>query len=153
MILVPVLIMQIFLFPFAAAMIMDTWTTQSRGMELQELTGHLGSQLLQLYYSINHASISSGSLTLKLETPTHIDGYPYTITMINATNPNLTDSPKILKLTLNLIGADAEASTLITLGENAAWNNNAEYHSNLVGLMNATKISDSIWLTFEDGGV
>jgi hypothetical protein len=152
MILVPVLIAQIFIFPFVATVMLNTWTDQRRSLELQDLTAQLGSSVLQLYYSINHGSISSGSLTMKVDIPAYIDGHYYTITLSNATQPNLSDSPKILKLTLNLIGVDGEATTLVTLGENADWNNSGVYFSNTISLINATKVSDSIHLTFENGG-
>ena len=62
----------------------------------------------QLYYTMNHESISSGSLTCKLNVPTTIqdgnNGYNYLITLTNATNPD--SSVQVMNLTLSLIGAN-----------------------------------------------
>ncbi len=62
MIMVPILILQIFLFPIAATAIMNAWSDSRMTIELQEISGHLGSSIQQLYYTMNHASISSGSI-------------------------------------------------------------------------------------------
>jgi hypothetical protein len=137
MIMIPVLIAQIFIFPFAANAIMSTWVDTRQELSLQETAGHLGSSIQQLYYTINHASISSGSLTLKLDIPTTIEGHGYTITFGNATGSDT----KILRLTLDLNESTVEASTLVTLGQNAVWQNNAKYSSTSISIINATKIN------------
>lgn len=152
MIMVPILILQIFLFPIAAATIMGAWSNSRMTLELQEVSGHLGSSIQQLYYTMNHASISSGSLTAKLAVPTTItdgnNGYNYMITLSNATNLN--SSVKVMNLTLSLIGTSGKASTLVTLGQNAYWNNSA-FKSNNISLINATKASGIISLSFQGG--
>lgn len=152
MIMVPILILQIFLFPIAAATIMGAWSNSRMTLELQEVSGHLGSSIQQLYYTMNHASISSGSLTAKLDVPTTItdgnNGYNYMITLSNATNLN--SSVKVMNVTLSLIGTSGKASTLVTLGQNAYWNNSA-FKSNNISLINATKSSDTIFLSFQGG--
>ena len=152
MIMVPILILQIFLFPIAAATIMGAWSNSRMTLELQEVSGHLGSSMQQLYYTMNHASISSGSLTAKLTVPTTItdgnNGYNYMITLSNATNLN--SSVKVMNLTLSLIGTSGKASTLVTLGQNAVWNNSA-FKSNNISLINATKSSGIISLSFQGG--
>lgn len=147
MIMVPILIMQIFIFPLTATIIMNVWVDSRRTLELQETAGNLGSSIQQLYYTMNHASISSGSLTIKLDTPPLIEGYSYMVTLRNATNSNT--SLKIMNITLNLVGTSDEASTIVTLGENAAWQENSTFRSDLISLINATKTSGSIWLSFE----
>jgi hypothetical protein len=153
MIMVPILILQIFLFPIAAATIMGAWSNSRMTLELQEVSGNLGSSIQQLYYIMNHASISSGSLTAKLTVPTTIQdgdyGYNYMITLSNATNPNT--SIKVMNITLSLIGASGKASTLVTLGENADWHDNATFRSNATSLISATKSSGTILLSFQGG--
>lgn len=57
MIMIPILILQIFLFPFAATAIMNGWTDSRMTIQLQEVSGHLGSSIQQLYYTMNHESI------------------------------------------------------------------------------------------------
>ncbi len=148
MIMVPILIMQIFIFPMAATIIMNTWTDSRRNLELQEIAGHLGSSIQQLYYSSNHASISSGSITAQPNTPSFIDGYSYNITLMNATTSN---SVKIMNITLNLVGSKNEASSVVTLGENAAWPENLTFTSYKISVINATKTAGTIWLSFNGG--
>jgi hypothetical protein len=147
MIMVPVLILQIFIFPFAASAIMNVWVDQRKTLELQEVSGHLGSFMQQIYYTMNHVSISTGTLTAKLDTPPLIENYAYTIILQNATNPN--NSVKIMNLTLSLIGTNNHASTLVTLGENAAWQENSTYNSIHVSIITASKTSSTISLSFE----
>lgn len=147
MIMVPVMIMQILLFPIAAQVIMSTWDDSRMTIELQETAGHLGSSIQQLYYTMNHASIASGSLTVELDTPPFIEGHYYNITLQNATNANT--SIKIMNVTLSLAGTNDKTSTLVTLGENADWQNNAIFLSNSTTSIIATKSSGSIWLSFE----
>jgi hypothetical protein len=148
MIMVPVLIMQIFIFPFAANMIMDTWVDTRQQLSLQETANHLGSSIQQLYYTINRASVSSGSLTLKLDTPPTIEGFGYTITFGNATGSDT----KILRITMQINQSSVEASTIVTLGHNADWQNNATYSSASVSIINATTISsDTIYLSLQGG--
>jgi hypothetical protein len=150
MILIPVLILQIFIFPFTASVIMDSWTSSRVNMQLQEVTSHLGSSIQQLYYTINHASIATGSLTLNMDAPLAIqDGnkiFYYNITIRNATSNN--NYAKVLNLTLSFINAQGSASTLITLGENIAWQDNLTFRRETVSYINATKVNTAIWLSF-----
>jgi hypothetical protein len=148
MIMIPVLIMQIFLFPYAATVIMDTWVDQHRSLELQEIAGHLSSSVQQLYFTLNRASDGSGCLTATLDTPPTIDNHFYNITLQDISNPS--SSAKVMKITLNLIGANGESSSLITLGSNAAWQDGATFRSNVTSIV-ATEVSGSIWLSFEGG--
>ena len=152
MIMIPLLILQIFIFPIAAVTIMGAWSNSRMTIELQNVSGHLASSLQQLYYTMNHASISSGSLTATLDVPTLItdgnSGFNYMITLSNATN--LGSSVKVMNLTLSLIGTHGKASTLITLGENAEWNNSA-VRSNSISIINATKLSNTVFLSLQGG--
>ncbi len=151
MIMIPVLILQIFIFPFTALAIMNTWADSRVNLQLQEVTSHLGSSIQQLYYTINHASIASGSLTIDLDIPQTIkDGsrsYPYTITLLDAT-PSGNDA-HILNVTLSFTHAEGSASTLVTLGENVDWQNNFTVDRDAVSLINATKVGSTIVLSLE----
>jgi hypothetical protein len=153
MIMVPLLILQIFLFPIAAVTIMGAWTNSRMTIELQDISGHLGSSIQQLYYTMNHASISSGTLTAQVDVPTTIPNgdknYNYRITLSNATSSN--SVAKVMNLTLSLIGANGQASTLVTLGQNADWNNNSTIRSNDFSQISATKTSSTISLSFQGG--
>src|ERR1035441_11052884 len=113
MIMVPVLILQIFIFPLTASVIMNTWVDSRMTIELQETAGQMGSSIQQLYYTMNHASISNGSMQINLGTPPLIEGYAYTTTLNHVTN--LDTSYQIMNVTLKLIGTKDQASTLVTL--------------------------------------
>jgi hypothetical protein len=148
MIMIPVLIIQIFIFPYAATVIMNTYVDQHRSLELQEIAGHLGSTVQQLYFTMNRASNPNNCLTAELGTPSTVDSHFYNITLQDIGNPS--SSAKIMKITLNLIGANGEASSLITLGIDAAWQDGATFKSNVTSIA-ATESSGSIWLSFEGG--
>jgi hypothetical protein len=152
MIMIPILLMQIIIFPYLAITMRNSWLDSNINLELQEICSHLASSMQQLYYTVNHASISSGSLTAQLNIPTSInDGYGniyrYTIMLQNATNTN--SHVRIMNITLSMLGPGGEASTLVTLGGNAAWQNNSTFPSNSASII-ATKTPGSISLSFGD---
>jgi hypothetical protein len=149
MIMIPVLILQILIFPIAAQMVMTTWNDSRVTIELQETAGCLGSSIQQVYYTINHGSTASGSLTVGLGTPPFIEGHYYTITFQNATRLN--NLVKVLNLTISLSGTKAKTSTLVTLGENADWQNNAVFLSNSTKSILATVSAGSIRLSLVGG--
>jgi len=63
MIMLPILILQIFLFPLTANWLMNIWVDSRRTLALQDVAGHLGSTIQQLYFSLNHETISNGKAT------------------------------------------------------------------------------------------
>jgi hypothetical protein len=147
MIMIPVLIMQIFLFPLTATVIMDTWADSRMTLELQTTAGHLGSSIQQLYYTINHGSISSGSMKITLDVPPLIEGRAYTTTLSHVTH--LDTSYQIMNVTLKLIGTKDQTSTLVTLGPNVDWQENLAFNSTSHNLsLVASKTADSIWVSF-----
>jgi hypothetical protein len=148
MILIPVLIVQIFIFPFAATVIMNTWVDQRRTLELEGIAGHLGSSLQQLYFTMNRAPIPNGCLTANLDTPPTVDNYYYNITLRDNTSPS--SSAKIMEITLTLIGAHAVASSIVTFGENAVWQNGITFKSNVTSI-SVTMSGESILLSFDGG--
>ena len=103
MIFVPVLILQIFLFPLTASIIMNTYVDSRMTIEIQEVAGHMGSSIQQLYYTIDHGSISNGSMKIILDTPPLIEGYAYTTTLSHVTQQDT--SYQIMNVTLKLVGA------------------------------------------------
>ena len=128
MIMIPILIMQIFLFPLTAGWIMNTWVDSRRTLALQETASHLGSSIQQIYASLNHATISEGNVTNKLDVPPFIEGYAYSGT---ATLRTLGDnSSQVLDITLHLMGANIEAMSSVTLGQNVEWTQSSILNSN-----------------------
>lgn len=147
MIFVPVLILQIFLFPLTASIIMNTYVDSRMTIEIQEVAGHMGSSIQQLYYTIDHGSISNGSMKIILDTPPLIEGYAYTTTLSHVTQQDT--SSQIMNVTLKLVGAKDQASSIVTLGKDIDWQENLAFNSTAHSLsMVATKTANSIWLSF-----
>jgi len=124
MILIPVLILQIFLFPMLVGAEMSQWTGDRQSIELQQTASYIGSSIQQIYLSLNHTSILSCTLTNNLNCKPTIEGHNYNG---NASLQMITDSEsgssQLLSITLSLVGTDISTSTSVTLGQNVAWIN------------------------------
>ena len=78
MILIPVLILQIFLFPMFVNVVMNHYIDEQRTLELQETASYLSSSIQQVYLSLNHTSVLSCTLKSTLGSRSLIDGFVYT---------------------------------------------------------------------------
>jgi hypothetical protein len=117
MIMIPLLIMQIILFPFVAGLIMNGWVDSRRTLVLQETASNLGSSIQQLYSALNHGTISTGNVTNTLELPMFIEDYAYSGTgTLRATSGPTVDSTKILYITLSLRGQTLPLQLLLRWG-------------------------------------
>ncbi|MCW3999274.1 MAG: hypothetical protein NWE93_03450 [Candidatus Bathyarchaeota archaeon] len=144
MIMVPLLILQIFLFPLVATAVMDNYTDSRRSMQLQETASHLASTIQQLYYTINHASMN-GSLTINVDLPYTIEQYSYGVTLTHSAA--FSGGYKVMNVTLSFHSAGGSASTLVTLGNNVDWQPIA-FNSTQTNLcLTASKTADSIELS------
>jgi hypothetical protein len=131
MIMIPILILQIFLFPLTAGWIMNTWVESRQTLALQEAASHLGSSVHQVYSALNHESISAGTVTNRLEVPPFIEGYAYTgNATLRALDPAAANSSQVLDIMLRFRGSNIEASTSVTLGWNVAWDQDSTFMSN-----------------------
>jgi hypothetical protein len=149
MIMIPVLILQIFIFPLTATIIMNAWADSRQTLELQDAAGYLGSSIQQVYYTVNHV-IDNGTMTIKLDIPTTIEDKPYTTTLNHV--PPSGSSYEIMNITLCLLGTKNHASTLVTLGPNIDWQENLTFNSTLYPLaLTANKTANSIWLSLGGG--
>ena len=129
MIMIPILILQIFLFPLTAGWIMSTWTDSRQTLALQETASHIGSSVHQVYSALNHESISEGVVTNSLEIPPFIEGYSYRgNASLRALDPS-SNSSKILDITLRFMGSRITTTTSVTLGQNVEWQD-SEFLSN-----------------------
>jgi hypothetical protein len=151
MIMIPILILQIFLFPLTAGWIMTTWVDSRQTLALQEAASHLGSSVHQVYSALNHESISAGTVTNRLEIPPFIESYAYTG---NATLRALGPAPnssQVLDITLRFMGSHIEATTSVTLGSNVAWDQNSAFMSNSTdaSLIAEKMLNGTILLYFE----
>ena len=145
MIMIPILILQIFLFPLTAAWIMNTWVDSRRTLALREVASHIGSSLQQVYSSLNHATILAGSVTNKLDVPPFIEDYSY---VGNATLRGVLDpepnSSKVLDITLRFVGIDISTTTSVTFGQNIEWQNSAFVSNSTYPRVMAEKLADGI---------
>jgi len=121
MIMVPVMILQIFLFPLTASWLMNIWVDSRRTLALQEVASHLGSTIQQLYFSLNHETISAGTATYTPELPPFIENYNYIGNAMLRTVSESADSSKVLSITLTLAKTKITVTTLVTLGSNVLW--------------------------------
>ncbi len=150
MILIPVLILQIFLFPMFANVAMNHWVDDRRSLTLQETASYLSSSIQQIYLSLNHTTILSCTLTSKLGSQPLIEGYVYNG---NATLQSISDSDlgssKVLTLSLNLEGAGISATQSVTLGGNVEWANSTFASNSPTASIIAQKFPDqTIQLSF-----
>jgi len=122
MIMIPILIMQIFLFPLTASWLMNIWVDSRRTLALQEATSHLGSTIQQLYFSLNHETISAGTATYSPGLPPFIENHYYigNATLRTVLDPTL-NSSKVLELTLKLAKTGITVTTSVILGPNILW--------------------------------
>jgi hypothetical protein len=152
MIMIPLLIMQIFLFPLTAGWIMTTWVDSRQTLALQETASHVGSSVHQVYSALNHESISAGAVTNRLEIPPFIEDYAYTgNASLRVLDPAAPNYSQVLDITLRFKGSQIEATTSVTLGSNVAWDQNSEFMSNSThASLIAEKLSnDTILMHFE----
>jgi hypothetical protein len=121
-ILLPLLVLQIFLFPLTANWLMNTWVDSRRMLALKEAGGNLGSTIQQVYFSLNHQSISIGTVTQRANIPPLIENYPYNATAIlKSTLGSTLNSSKVLEISLRLGTIGINATTSVILGQNVLW--------------------------------
>lgn len=146
MILIPILILQIFLLPYATGMFMNYWTTSSDTLALTDACTHISTSIGQLYLFLNNPSVSSGTVTNNLEVPAYIGNYGYngTAALISGSGSGL-----VLELTLTLIGSKISTSTPVTLGENVQWvNSTFTSSSNVACITGQKEANNTILLSF-----
>lgn len=149
MILIPVLILQIFLFPMFVNVVMNQYVDEQRSLELQETASNLSSSIEQVYLSLNHTSILSCTLTSNLASKPLIDGYVYTGNATLLTVDPESGSSHVLDVTLNLVGAGISTTTSVTLGQNVEWASSTFTSNSATASIIAQKLPDqTIKLSF-----
>jgi hypothetical protein len=121
-IMIPILIMQIFLFPLTANWLMNIWVDSRRTLALQDVASHLGSTVQQLYFSLNHETIASGTATYSPGLPAFIENLAYVGngTLRTVLDPDL-NSSTILDLTVRLLSTSNAVTFSAVLGPNVLW--------------------------------
>lgn len=139
MIMIPVLILQIFLFPLTASWLMNIWVDSRRTLALQEVASHLGSTLQQLYFSLNHETISAGTATYSPGLLPFIENYNYIGNATLRTVAGAENSSKVLSITLVLVKTQITVTTLVILGSNALWQDSIFVSNSTHACVSATK--------------
>ncbi|HYA77224.1 MAG TPA: hypothetical protein VEF91_00750 [Verrucomicrobiae bacterium] len=148
MILIPILILQIFLLPFAAGIFMSYWTTSSDTLALNDASAHISASIGQLYLFLNNPSVSTGTVTNNLNLPSYIGNYAYngTATLASVSGSG---SETVLELTLTLVGTTISTTTPVTLGQNVQWMNSTfASNTNNAGITGQKDSNDTILLSF-----
>ena len=140
--MVPVLILQIFLFPLTASWLMNIWVDSRRTLALQEVASHLGSTIQQLYFSLNHETVSAGTATYSPGLPPFIEDYHYTGNATLRTVSVSENSSKILSLTLMLMKTGITVTTVVILGPNVEWQPSVFVSNSTSAVVSAEKLLD-----------
>ena len=123
MIMIPMLIMQIFLFPLTASWLMNTWIDSRRTLALQDVAGQLASTMQQLYFSLNHATMSAGKASYAPGLPPFIEDLNYvangTLRTVLGAGAEYT---KVIDLVVWLATTKNSVTTTVILGYNVVWN-------------------------------
>jgi hypothetical protein len=121
-IMLPILILQIILFPVAASWLMNIWVNSRRTLALQEVASNLGSTMEQMYSALNHVTIPVNiSVTQKSSVPAFIENYPYTVGAALKVSSTSLNSSKILMMTLRLNTVGTIVTASFNFGQNVQW--------------------------------
>ena len=151
MIMLPILILQILLFPLTASWLMNIWVDSRRTLALQDAASHLGSTIQQLYFSLNHETISAGTATYSPGLPPFIENRNYIGNATLSTVSGSVNSSKVLKITLKLASTKITVTTLVILGSNVQWRPSVFVSNSTNAIVNAEKLSDGT-IRFYFGG-
>jgi len=139
-IMLPLLIMQIILFPMAAGWLMNIWVTSRETLALQDATSQIASAMEQLYFSINHPSISTGEATYSLGLSPSIENSIYTgYGSLQKVNQQV-NSTRILTLTFSLSKTTITAKSSAVLGPNASWQSSTFMSNSTHACVSANKL-------------
>ena len=141
-IMLPMLLLQIFLFPLTASWLMNIWVDSRRTLALQDAASHLGSTIQQLYFSLNHETISAGTATYSPELPPFIEDYNYIANATLHTVSASANSSKVLDITLTLVKTQITVTTLVVLGSNVQWQDSSFVSNSTHACVSAMKNAD-----------
>jgi hypothetical protein len=120
--MIPILILQIFLFPVVANYLMGTWVASRNTLMLQDAGSNIGSTIQQMYFTLNHPTIPSGTTSDQFGLPLYIDGYYYTANATLQASGAAVNSSQVLQITVILATTQYTVTSSVLLGSNAQWN-------------------------------
>jgi hypothetical protein len=126
-IMAPLLVIQLFVFPLVATTLTSNWADASREVTLQEAASQMASTIQQLYLSLNRAEISEGNITYVLNMPKDIASHSYTAEGSLITTLHPASTVLLLNVTIDDTGNTATAQA--SLGPNAEWDEDSSFHS------------------------
>lgn len=148
MIMVPVLILQVLLFPLTTSWLMNVWVDSRRELALQDIANHLASTIQQLYFILSHESMSSAeNVTQASNVPPYVEDYPYTgVGTLRAVSEF--NSSKVLEITLSMKNVANTATASVLLGENVVWVPSTFISDSANACIKAAKIDGVVTLSF-----
>lgn len=149
-ILIPILIAQIFLFPLMAITLSNIYVESTRRLTAETAASRLASSIQQLYFSLNHESIPPGTVTFDPGLPKYIDGYYYVAR--GELTPIREGGAARLNISLTVAKLNIRVTAYATLGPNVSWDSNSVFVSNSTSaFVEATKDSSGAF-HFRFGG-
>jgi len=121
---------------------MNIWVDSRRTLALQEVASHLGSTIQQLYFSLNHETISAGTATYSPGLPPFIENYNYVGNATLRAVSGSADSSKVLSITLTLAKTKISVTTSVILGSNVLWRSSVFVSNSTNACISAQKLSD-----------
>ena len=127
-ILAPLLVVQIILFPFVANTMASNWANATRDVTLKELASQMANTIQQLYLSLNRPEVSAGNITQASTFPKEISGHPYdAIGLLKGSSQLGFGKVFFLNVTLQKLGNTVMVQT--PLGPNVLWNEKSFFES------------------------
>jgi hypothetical protein len=128
--MIPILILQIFLFPVIVNYSMNVWVDSRRTLALQDAASNMGSSMQQMYLALNHSSTPVGKMSDQFKLPPYIEGYFYRAKATLQPSGAATTSSQVLKITVELVTTRYNVTSSILLGSNAQWDFPTTFFSN-----------------------
>lgn len=119
--LLPLMMMALVLFPIAANSVVINYINQQHVIIAQSAMDQIVSTVQQLYYSLNQENIMPCNVTMTKLLPQKIGSYIYDVSA--TTNPD-----NELTLSLYMSSLNIHVDKTITLNPNTLWNN-SQFHS------------------------
>ena len=150
-IMMPMLILGTFIFPIFANAVMNMWVNSRETLALQDVAGQLGSAVQQLYFSLNHDSVPSGTVTYSPGLPPFIESSFYMGDATLSSSASAGSNPSFLQLTVTLIGTSNSVTTTVILGSNVLWQPSIFMSNSTDACVTAQKFSNGTILLWFGG--
>jgi hypothetical protein len=128
--MIPILVLQIFLFPVVASYLMNVWVDSRRTLVLQDAASNMGSAIQQMYFALNHPTIPAGTTSDQFGLPPYIEGYYYAANATLQSSGSVANSSQVLEITVRLVTTKYQVTASVLLGSNAQWDLPTTFVSN-----------------------